>query len=457
MRVLFLEIDQERDWAVASLGPAFIAAFLRRVGHEAVLLRIAPDAPIDQICEDIRRHAPQLLGVSLTSRHWLRAREVVKGFREVLDIPVIAGGLHATVAPQTILDAPGFDYVCLGEGEKAMLELVNALEAQPGAHVSGLRNIQTTTKAAIHVGRPELHPPIDPIDSLPFMARDMLDERYGVVHMATQRGCPYPCTYCAARQFSDLYGSYAAYGRRRSLQNVLDELHEIRAASVLNYVIFLDDTFTINHAWVDDFCEAYGEQFHTPFSLHARVETVKPEMLKRLAKAGCAHITYGVESGSERVRLEIMMRHASNQLFRDTFAATKDAGILVTANYIVGTPGETREDIEQTFSLHEQLAPDDFGYFVFYPYPGTPLFHECKDRGYLPDDYYERPANHRHSILTFPSLSSDDIDEFYARFTEVRKREHLSKLRKHAELHQQDFSQHEALLLEQIETSALLG
>ncbi len=457
MKVLFLEIDQEREWAVASLGSAFIGAFLRKHGHEAALLRISPDASISFICDSIARHSPQLLGVSLTSRQWLRAREVVEGIRQTLDIPVIAGGLHATFAPQTVLNAFGFDYVCLGEGELPMLELVNALEARPCTLISGLRNIQTASEQSIHAGRPELHPPIEPIDSLPFMARDLLDEKYGVVHMTTQRGCPYPCTYCAARSFSDLYGSYSTYGRRRSLPNVLDELHQIKVAGQLNYVIFLDDTFTINHAWIDAFCEAYGKQLHIPFSLHARVETVNPEMLVRLANAGCAHITYGVESGSERVRREIMKRQAPNQAFREVFAATKDAGILVTANYIIGTPGETRHDIEQTLALHNELAPDDFGYFVFYPYPGTPLFNACRDKGYLPDDYFELPANHRHSILTFPSLSSDDIDEFYARFTQVRTRDHLARFRQHTNLDDNDVAQQEALLTEQIERSASLG
>ena len=346
MKVLFLEIDQEREWAVASLGPAFIAAFLRNNGHEADLLRISPEASIGDICKSIVQHAPQLLGLSLTSRQWLRAREVVEGIRKSLDVPVIAGGLHATFAPQTVLNSPGFDYVCLGEGELAMLELVDTLEADPTVNATGLRNIQSASQAIVRSGKPELHAPIEPIESLPFMARDMLDERYGVVHMTTQRGCPYPCTYCAARQFSDLYGSYAAYGRRRSVQNVLDELFEIRTAGELNYVIFLDDTFTINHNWVQEFCTSFGERFNVPFSLHARVETVNGDMLKRLAKAGCAHITYGVESGSERVRQEIMKRQAPNRVFRDTFAATKDAGILVTANYILGTPGETRQDIQ---------------------------------------------------------------------------------------------------------------
>ena len=415
MHILFLEVDHEADWAVAAIGPAFIAAYLRQHGHSAALQRIPFDMDLADAIRAIRKHDPDILGVSLTSRQWLRARQLFAGIREHLDIPVVAGGLHATFESQTILSSRGFDYACLGEGEEPMLELVEALAKQPGRTVRGIRNIRARGEPS-----PDLRPPFQPIDQLPFMARDMLDEQYGVVHISTQRGCPYPCTYCAARQFSDLYGSYAEYGRRRSHENVLQELAKVRDNGNLNYVLFLDDTFTINHKWVKTFCKKYGEQFRVPFSLHARVETVNEKVLAQLAEAGCRHIVYGVESGSERVRRDIMRRNAPNQRFVDVFQWTKDAGILVTANYIIGTPGETSSDIEETIALHQRLQPDDFGYFVFYPYPGTALFELCRDREYLLDDYHDRPANHRRSILNLPDLSTEQIELHYEQFTKLR-------------------------------------
>jgi radical SAM superfamily enzyme YgiQ (UPF0313 family) len=415
MHILFLEVDHESDWAVAAIGPAFIAAYLRQHGHTAALQRIPFDMSVADSVEAIIKHDPDVIGVSLTSRQWLRARDLIGGIRETLDIPVVAGGLHATFESEMVLASPGFDYACLGEGEEPMLELVEALAGRPGEPVRNIRNIRARGEPA-----PELRAPFQPIDELPFMARDMLDERYGVVHFCTQRGCPYPCTYCAARQFSDLYGSYAEYGRRRSHDSVMWELKELRDNAELNYVLFLDDTFTINHKWVRKFCRTYGEQFGVPFSLHARVETVTQELLAQLAEAGCQHIVYGVESGSERVRRHIMKRKAPNRRFVDVFRWTKEAGILVTANYIIGTPGETSDDIEETIALHQLLEPDDFGYFVFYPYPGTSLFQLCRERGYLPDNYHELPANHRHSILNLSDLSREEIERHYQRFTELR-------------------------------------
>ena len=415
MRVLFIEVDTERSWAVASIGPGFIASYLRQHGHEVEFFRATLDDSTASIVERAVAAAPGLIGLSLTTRQWLRSRELVAAIRARLDVPVIAGGLHPTFSPEVVLATPGFDYACLGEGEAAMLDLANALAA--GAATDAIANVW------IRGGRrPPLRTPFEPLDALPFMARDVLDEVHGVVHLTTQRGCPFPCTYCAARMYNQLYAEIGEYGRRRSHQNVLDELFALRAAGKLAYVIFLDDTFTINHGWVREFCKVYGRELATPFSLHARVETVNEKLLHELRAAGCDQITYGVESCSERVRREVMRRPVGNDRFRDVFRWTREAGIRLTANFMLGLPGESRADLQMTVDLAEELAVVDFGYFVFYPYPGTALFHLCRDRGYLPADYLERPANHRETILDLPGLGQDDIGEFYDRFTDLRRR-----------------------------------
>ncbi|HMK85431.1 MAG TPA: radical SAM protein [Steroidobacteraceae bacterium] len=417
MRVLFLEIDTENEWAVASLGPAFLAAYLRRHGHEAALLRVPVDRPIAAIAEDILRAAPGLIGVSMTTRQWLRARDVLGGLRRIIDIPVIVGGLHPTFSPDEVLGHDGIDYLCLGEGETALHELIVALDSGRRVDDGSIANIWAKSGA-----RPRLRDPIERLDALPFLARDLLDERWGVRHVTTQRGCPFPCTFCAARMYDALYASSdtTRYGRRRSHANVLAELAQLRAEGPLNYVIFLDDTFTIQHRWVIEFCKLYGAEFAVPFSLNARVETVNEPLLLALSAAGCRHIVYGVESGSERVRREIMKRNASNQRFRDVFRWTRQAGIMATANYIIGTPGETRAEMAETIALHHELEPADFGVFVFYPYPGTELFHLCRANGYLPEDYLTRPANHRESILSLPNVTQADIAAVYEEWTEIR-------------------------------------
>src|SRR5262245_9983539 len=116
MRVVFLEVDTERSWAVASIGPAFIGACLRAHGHEARLVRAGLDLSDDAVVDAVAAERPDVLGVSLTTRQWLRARHLIGVIRARMDVPVVAGGLHPTFAPEAVLSAPGFDHVCLGEG-----------------------------------------------------------------------------------------------------------------------------------------------------------------------------------------------------------------------------------------------------------------------------------------------------------------------------------------------------
>lgn len=415
MHVVFLEIDTDAEWAVCSLGPAFLAAVARAGGHTARMLRVAPDEALDAIRRRVSDAAPDLVGVSMTTRQWLRGRDVANALPR--DLAIIAGGLHATFSPEQVLAEPGFDAVCLGEGERPFAALLEHMAA--GGAIGDARMPNVWVKGGAHPG---LDPPIERIDDIPFMARDMLDERWGVVHVTTQRGCPFPCTYCAARMYDQLYDGIGQYGRRRSIASVMAELDAIRAAGPLSYVIFLDDTFTIHHPWVFEFCREFPGRIGVPFSIHARAETMNPRLIDALAAAGCRHVVYGVESGSERVRREVMKRPVTNERLVEVFRRTKETGILVTANYMIGVPGETRDDLRATIDLHHRLDPLDFGYFVFYPFPGTQLFQVCRQRGWLPENWQDLPARHDSSILNLPDLDRDDIAAAFAEWTAIRER-----------------------------------
>ncbi len=120
MKILFLEVDTERTWGLASVGPGYIGSYIRLYGHEAALLRILPDQKIQDIICGIENRAPDILGFSLTTRQWQRAAYVAGEIQKKLDIPMITGGLHPTFAPESVLETEYFDYVCLGEGEESL-------------------------------------------------------------------------------------------------------------------------------------------------------------------------------------------------------------------------------------------------------------------------------------------------------------------------------------------------
>jgi radical SAM superfamily enzyme YgiQ (UPF0313 family) len=421
MKILFIEIDTEREWGLASVGPAYIGAYIRLHGHEAALLRVPPEQKVHDLIRSIVKEAPDILGFSLTTRQWLRSAHVAGEIRKKLNIPTIAGGLHPTFAAESILQTEGFDYVCLGDGEEPVGELLDCLERGEEIGEGQIANIWAKSTS-----QPKIRPPLQHLDKIPFLARDLLDERYGVAHLITQRGCPFPCTFCAAGGIRELYKN-EDYLRRRTVDDVVKELRDIKLERSLNYVVFLDDTFTVNKGWVREFCRTYEKRISTGFSINARVETVDRDMLDRLAKAGCRHIIYGVESGSRRMRRDVLDRPVENQRIIDVFNWTNKAGIMATANYMIGLPDETVDDIEQTLALNKELQPDDFAYFVFYPYPGTRLLELCRQKNYLPENWLELPANNRQSILNLPDLTKEDIEHYYNEFTEVRKQAYMSR------------------------------
>ncbi|MBU1341557.1 MAG: B12-binding domain-containing radical SAM protein [Proteobacteria bacterium] len=420
MNVLFLEIDTRSSWALTSAGPGFIAAFLRQYGHDINLMRIKPEDSPREIIEKIIKKAPDIIGISLTSRIWPRAAKLVFAIKKKVKVPVIAGGLFPTFAPKIVLAAEGFDHVCIGEGEHAMLDLITCLEKGDDPRKKTIDNIWTA-----HATRPQLRKPAKDLDVLPFVARDFLNETHGVVHMFTQRGCPFLCSYCAAGALANLYGK--GYVRRRSVENVIKELAKIKDQGGLNYVIFLDDTFTLNLKWIKNFCRYYKERIGVPFSIQARADTVTPDILFLLAKAGCHHLTFGVESGSLKVRKKVLSRSMTDRQIVNAFAWAKAAGILVTANYMIGLPNETPEDIDMTLELNARLNPDDFGWAVFHPFPGTLLFDLCKNESFLPENWYELPANNTHSILNMPGLTKNDISKYVKKFNQMHEKKQIER------------------------------
>ena len=364
-----------------------------------------------QLSQQIVEQSPDVLAISLTSRQWLRAKSFINQLRKQCYIPTITGGLHPTFAPESVLQEPGFDYVCLGEGEGAFVDFLNVMDTQ-GYVTDGQISLSGSKGATDpHFG----HHMTQSTPSHSWQETCWISElrRHQYDHSA---GLSLPLYLL--RSPDNTMRFTPATAEDEALKMSLMRLRQIRDKGPLNYIIFLDDTFTINHKWVREFCRVYPDKIGVSFSLHARVETINQGMLKDLAKAGCAHITFGVESGSERVRREIMDRKISNQRLIDAFKWSKDAGIITTANYIIGTPTETVDDLEATIALHHQLQPDDFGYFVFYPYPGTPMYHYCKSNGLLPANFDTLPANHRQSVLIHDTLSHEDIEHYYERLTQ---------------------------------------
>jgi anaerobic magnesium-protoporphyrin IX monomethyl ester cyclase len=368
------------------LGILYIAAILERHGYVVTVIDPDFDASADSVAKTVVRTKPDFVGFGATTPQITQAIETAKIIKRLVPkIPILFGGVHPTILSKKTLKEKCVDYVIIGEGEITTLELCNALAAQ--ASIKDVRGIGYKKGTKMILNKPrEL---VQNLDSLPFPARHLLPSRFyfapprirGVWTKATatvmaSRGCPYRCIYCS---------SHLMFGRKvrfRSVENVIQEIEELRQQFKIDSVWFADDTFTANPQWVMDFCRALKRLGWMDFkwACQARVNTVSYELLKEMREAGCRQLDFGVESGSPRV-LSILKKDITPGKVVEAFDTAKKAGLLRFASFMIGIPGETEEDLKLTETLAIKIKPDYADFLFTVPYPGTELYCLAEQHG----------------------------------------------------------------------------
>jgi radical SAM superfamily enzyme YgiQ (UPF0313 family) len=414
-------------------GIGSLVAVLKEAGHAASLLCV-DDLPADEaFLDDVRRDQPGLVGFAFGSHQWRHVRRLSSLVKDRLGLPTLAGGVHATHAPDETLAHPGIDMICRGEGEGALVDLARALEA--GDAIDGIANLWV--KTGREIVRNDLRPLIADLDALPFADREafpmgniLATNAYEMPLMAG-RGCPYGCTYCCNHALAALYKGKGSYVRFRSVKDLLIEIDHLASRYRIDTLYFEDDIFTLRREWAEEFAREYKRAFAFPFRIYVHVEAVERDLLALLRDAGLAMVNVGVESGNEAIRREVMNRRMTNARIQDVFEWLRDLDIVVRDFNIVGLPGETPETMRDTLRLNECLQPDQIQVSIFYPYPGTKLHEECRAKGYLSGEerqtYFEED-----SVLDLPDLTREEIRAAYVEFCdrarEIERQRFLSDL-----------------------------
>jgi len=278
----------------------------------------------------------------------------------------------------------GADFVLLGEAERTLLELVESLigrSARPVKDIPGLAYARPSE------GLPVRTPPrslIRDLDTLPFPSRDLVEvnryrnlwkEAHGFfsLNLVASRGCPFRCNWCA----KPIYGNSF---HLRSAKSVAEEMLELRNSFGVDHLWFADDIFGINRRWILDFAENV-ERLNTaiPFKMQSRVDLMSEDSVKALARAGCAEVWMGVESGSQKV-LETMEKGTRVEEIVRARETLRQKGIRACFFLQFGYPGETWADIQKTIQLVRRTRPDDIGVSVSYPLPGTDFYERVREQ-----------------------------------------------------------------------------
>lgn len=402
-------------------GIASISAVLKSNGHQVSLHHITKKISKKEIIEEVKKMAPDLICFSSTTNQYPFVKLCSNWIKEENDIPILSGGIHTTLAPEEVISDKNIDMICIGEGEYPLLELSNNLEE--GKSIDDIQNMWI--KKGTKMIRNPVRPLISDLDSLPFPDYELFDyerilkitERR--VSLMAGRGCPFNCTYCCNHALRKLYAGKGKYVRYRSVDNVLQQIELIAEKYKVRRIYFEDDTFTLSYKWIKEFCAKYSKRFDLKFECNARVETVNRELLKMLKIANCSTIHYGIESGNEWLRKNILKRaNMTNAEIIKVFKITRELEIKTFSYNMIGLPFETPEMIEETIELNRLISPDYIVVFIYYPYSGTELWEICKKSGFLTKKHLTSYAKEE-SILNLPTLTHKEIKKYYAKFSVV--------------------------------------
>jgi len=389
-RVLFIQPGPQDFWEARSaykemlphIGLAYVAATTRAAGHAvAVIDAYAEGASLRSVVNRATRFAPDVIAVTANSRQIFDAATTAQALRRAIPgAATVLGGYHVTAVPEETLRAfPEWDYAVYGEGERAVVELIERL-GDPRACA------ETPGVVARH-GDEILHGPdrenIAHLDALPLPAFDLFDlrhyygpythRRHRALTLTTARGCPYKCVFCQ--------NTGGLKYRYRSIELVMEEIEHNLRVHAAQWLFFTDETFTLNRKRATAFCEAMiakGLHRDVRWFCGTRVDAVDRELIALMKRAGCFSIFFGVESGSEEM-LSAMKKKINKEEAARAVRWAREAGIFTHTGWIFGNPNETRETILETIRFAIDIDSDSCSFNVMIPYPGTEILRMARE------------------------------------------------------------------------------
>lgn len=360
----------------------------------------APSREIQLCAKTIADLNPDVVGFNVTSMGYRECVAIMAELRSMgCDVPMVWGGTHATLKYDEILKAhPEVDFLCRGEGDEALPQLLEALRT--GGDTRSIPNIYVNQGQEGYIEN--LPRPLDQdLDELPW--NDYEDENKHFIiqgrvyhgknpipfqqhtyYINTARGCPFRCTFCGNSALASKDNGKGRYLRRRSVESVIAEIKEARKRFPdIDFIYFWDDVFTAYPRWVLEFCEAYEREVGLPFFCYTHPEMITEKLMNALAKAGLQKVTMGIESGSYRVRSQIMRRFETNENIIKSSIIQAGRGVEMSYDFIL-SDFEDDEDKEEGLELGLALQkPFKAQMHTMTYYPGYPITEEALKHGLI--------------------------------------------------------------------------
>ena len=383
-----------------SLALAAISGFVKRELPDvrAYLVTIVEGDSIPRFVDNVCALKPDLIAISCMSPTWRSQVPYLDALEERLpETPVVVGGYQAILSPEETIAHPAVDYVCVGDGERSVTQLIRHLRhpANGNGHLPGLWK----KKAGGEVVRAEPDLAKD-LSEMPFPDYSIFEmdgdlkwlsphaiesKKLTTLPVITGRGCPNRCSYCSNTTLLGLFRSQGPYLRKYDIEKLIEELDRLKHRYAVQYFQFMDEMFLYNIKYSLRFFELYADRIHLPFSIFAHVERMDKDLCCTAAKAGCHSMWFGVESGSESYRRHYLNRAMSNELIMEAAENARQCGIRRLVFNMIGMPFETPSDMWKTLELTRKIRPELTVYGQYLPLPGTPLYGIAKDNDLLLD------------------------------------------------------------------------
>lgn len=338
---------------------------------------------LDDIRTKVQDFQPDLIAISSTEDMWQLGLLLLEGIRDYKvrhNIPVIAGGVFPTFAPEIAIMPDLVDMVCVGEGERALVDLCDK--------IGNRRSYDNVTNLWVkkdgNIIKNSMTTPVD-IDSSPIIDVSLFEEKrlyrpmagkwYKMLPIETIRGCPFKCTYCNSPNQLNLYKEQSKGGffRKKNADLVYREAKHFKEELGAEYLYFWADTFlAMNNFELDEFCEMY-QDIRLPFWMQTRPETLMDDKIERLANVGLHRISFGVEHGNDNFRKKYLARSFRNEDLIEKLKIPHRYNVQFSVNNITGFPKETRDLAMDTVELNRHIDSDNQNLYAFVPFHGTPL------------------------------------------------------------------------------------
>ena len=357
---------------------------------------------------EVETYRPDVVGLYITTPYFPCAKAVAEEVKRLNPrLPVLAGGQHATLSPDQTIAADAIDFLIVGEGERAVVKLMNSLrdntplEEVPNLVWKEKGHVRKTAKGLL-LEAAEI-PPLD----WALYDEDTLRKAFyfwGTLPIMGSRGCPYNCSFCAITNVQRLYKG-EKFLRFRDPIAVVDELegqYEQFKHLGMRIAYFFDLNFLIRQDWLKTFTDEYkrrGLNERLPFSAYTRADHVVPETMAALKESGCVHLRVGIEAANQQMRNEYYNKELPQEKLIQALRDIKATGIAIQGYFLTGGPGERPEWLMESLDLSYYMGIEYPTFFLYKPLAGTDILENASAMGsYMDIESLEKPADFLHGI-----------------------------------------------------------